>query len=217
MFKRTFTNLIEPLINNRFNQLNERIEDLKGLQIRSIENLQNKITNLGMVDWEIPSAYDIASEISIDADDIAGQISARDIASNIEIDVSDISVDSQDIASYIEIDPYDIARNISARDIASNIQIDAGDIAITIASDIKDGLSDLVGTTVVNELKVTFDILLSRLSAIETQLAGLSKPKATKKPVAKKPVAKKPAGKTTATKKPVTKKAVTTKKATAKK
>lgn len=176
MFKRTFTNLIEPLINNRFNQLNERIEDLKGLQIRSIENLQNKITNLNLVDWEIPSAYDIASEISIDAYDIASEIS---------------------------INPNEIARNI---------EIDAGDIAITIASDIKDGLSDIVGTTVVNELKVTFDILLSRLSAIETQLAGLSKPKATKKPVAKKP-----AGKTTAIKKPVTKKSVTTKKATAKK
>ena len=152
MFKRTFTNLIEPLINNRFNQLNERIEDLKGLQITSIQNVQNQITNLDLDDFDIPSAYDIASEISA----------------------------------------YDIARNIS---------LDSGDIAITIASDIKDGLSDIVGETVVNELKETFDILLSRLSAIETQLAGLSKPKATNKPVAKKPTVK-----TTATKKPVAKK-----------
>ena len=163
MFKRTFTNLIEPLINNRFNQLNERIEDLKGLQITSIQNVQNQITNLDLDDLDIPSAYDIASEIST----------------------------------------YDIARNIS---------IDSGDIAITIASDIKDGLSDIVGETVVNELKETFDILLSRLSAIETQLIGLSKPKATNKPVAKKPTVK-----TTATKKPVAKKVVATKKATAKK
>ena len=163
MFKRTFTNLIEPLINNRFNQLNERIEDLKGLQMTSIQNVQNQITNLDLDDLDIPSAYDIASEIST----------------------------------------YDIARNIS---------LDSGDIAITIASDIKDGLSDIVGETVVNELKETFYILLSRLSAIETQLIGLSKPKATNKPVAKKPTVK-----TTATKKPVAKKVVATKKATAKK
>ena len=172
MFKRTFTNLIEPLINNRFNQLNERIEDLKGLQITSIQNVQNQITNLDLDDLDIPSAYDIASEIST----------------------------------------YDIASEISTYDIARNISIDSGDIAITIASDIKDGLSDIVGETVVNELKETFDILLSRLSAIETQLIGLSKPKATNKPVAKKPTVK-----TTATKKPVAKKVVATKKATAKK
>lgn len=221
MFKRTFTNLIEPLINDRFNQLNQSIDALKGLQITSIQNLQNQITNLNLDDLDIPSAYDIASEISIDTSDIDIEVDysalARHLSSSIEIDASDIAseISADEIANHIN--TYDIARNISARDIASNIQIDSGDIAITIASDIKDGLSDLVGTTVVNELKVTFDILLSRLTAIETQLATLSKPKATKKPTVKKPVAKKPTGKTTATKKPVTKKVVTTKKATAKK
>lgn len=225
MFKRTFTKLIEPLINDRFNQLNQSIEDMKGLQITSIKNLQD----------QFPSAYDIASEISIDtsdidievdysalarhlsskieidasdiaseieisADEIANHINSYDIGRAIEIDASDISIDASEIASYIEIDPYDIARNISARDIASNIQINASDISI-----------DLISVT--NAIYA----LSEKLTAIETQVATLSKPKATKKPTVKKPVAKKPTGKTTATKKPVTKKAVTTKKATAKK
>lgn len=198
MFKKTLTNIIEPLINNRFNQLNQSIEDMKGLQIVSIQNLQDQITNLNLDDLDIPSACDIASEIS--ADEIANYINSYDIGRAIEIDASDISIDPNAVASYIEIDPYDVARNISARDIASNIQIDANDIAIDWS----------IFTNAVAELS-------AKLTAIETQVATLSKPKATKKPTVKKPVAKKPTGKTTAKKKPVAKKAVTTKKATAKK
>lgn len=230
MFKRTFTNLIEPLINDRFTRLNQSIDALKGLQIASIQNLQNQITNLNLDNLDIPSAYDIASEISIDTNDIdidysalarhiggslnidagdiaseieisadeianhisseiANHISSYDIGRAIQIDASDISIDASEVASYIEIDPYDIARNISARDIASNIKIDANDIVIDLSS----------VTNAIAELS-------AKLTAIETQLATLSKPKATKKPTVKKPVAKKPTGKTTATKKPVTKK-----------
>lgn len=198
MFKRTFTNLIEPLINDRFNQLNHSIEDLKGLQIISIQNLQDQITDLNLDDLDIPNASDIASEIS--ADEIANHISAYDIGRSIEIDASDITIDGSDVASYIEIDPYDIARNISARDIASNIIIDTNDIAIDWS----------IFTNAIAELS-------AKLTAIETQVATLSKPKATKKPTVKKPVAKKPTGKTTAKKKPLAKKAVTTKKANVKK
>lgn len=134
MFKKTLTNFIEPLINNRFNQLNQSIEEMKGLQIKSIQNLQNQITNLNLDELDIPSAYDIACEISIDADDIAQNISARDIGRN--IDASEISIDWS------------------------------------------------VFTNAVAELS-------AKLTTIETQLATLSKPKATKKPTVKKPVAKK--------------------------
>lgn len=222
MFKRTFTNLIEPLINDRFTRLNQSIDALKGLQIASMQNLQNQITNLNLDNLDIPSAYDIASEISIDtndididysalarhiggslnidasdiaseieisADEIANHISSYDIGRAIEIDASDISIDASEVASYIEIDPNDIARNINARDIASNIQINASDISIDLSS----------VTNAIAELS-------AKLTAIETQVATLSKPKATKKPTVKKPVAKKPTGKTTAIKKPVAKK-----------
>ncbi len=187
MFKRTFTNLIEPLINDRFTRINQSIDALKGLQIASIQNLQNQITNLNLDDLDIPSASDIASEIS--ADEIANHINSYDIGRAIEIDASDISIDASEVASYIEIDPYDIARNISARDIASNIKIDASDISIDLS----------IFTNAIAELS-------AKLTAIETQVATLSKPKATKKPTVKKPVAKKSTSKTTATKKPVAKK-----------